>query len=42
VMSGLADYEADVEATLDRLAEHLERHVDCDALLALARPPAFS
>ena len=33
------DYEAAVEATLDRLGEHLERHVDCDALLRLAREP---
>jgi len=32
-------YEAEVEATLDRLADHLARHVDCDRLLALARPP---
>ncbi len=31
-------YEAEVEATLDRLADHLERHVDCDRLLALSRP----
>ncbi len=29
-------YEAQVEATLDRLAEHLERHVRVDALLAMA------
>ncbi|MFE1600964.1 cobyric acid synthase [Methylobacterium sp. ID0610] len=29
-------YEAGIEAVLDRLAEHLERHVACDALLALA------
>jgi adenosylcobyric acid synthase len=36
--SGLA-YETDVEATLDRLAEHLERHIDCDRLLELARAP---
>lgn len=34
--SGL-DYQRDVEATLDRLADHLERHVDCDALLALGK-----
>ena len=33
------DYEADVEATLDRLAAHIERHVDCDMLLSLARKP---
>jgi adenosylcobyric acid synthase len=30
-------YEAGVESTLDRLATHLEAHVDCDRLLALAR-----
>ncbi len=35
-------YEAEVETTLDRLADHLERHIDCDALLALARPPRLS
>jgi adenosylcobyric acid synthase len=29
-------YEATVEATLDALAEHLERHVDIDRLLAIA------
>ncbi len=33
------DYEADVEATLDRLADHIEKYVDCDRLLALARAP---
>ncbi|MBU1176193.1 MAG: cobyric acid synthase [Alphaproteobacteria bacterium] len=33
-------YEADVDAVLDRLALHLERALDLDALLALARPPA--
>ncbi|SIO66533.1 adenosylcobyric acid synthase (glutamine-hydrolysing) [Bradyrhizobium erythrophlei] len=36
--SGLA-YEADVEATLDRLADHVERHIDCNRLLDLARQP---
>ncbi|CAN5297856.1 cobyric acid synthase [soil metagenome] len=36
--SGL-DYEADVDATLDLLADHIEKHVDCERLLALARPP---
>jgi adenosylcobyric acid synthase len=36
--SGLA-YETDVEATLDRLADHIERHIDCDRLLELARTP---
>ena len=30
-------YEADVDATLDQLADHIERHVDCDLLLELAR-----
>jgi adenosylcobyric acid synthase len=28
-------YEAGIEAVLDRLADHMERHVDCDGLLAL-------
>jgi adenosylcobyric acid synthase len=32
-------YESDVDATLDQLADHIERHVDCDRLLALAREP---
>jgi adenosylcobyric acid synthase len=31
------DHEASVESTLDALAAHLERHIDVDALLALAR-----
>src|SRR6185436_17064734 len=35
-------YEADVEATLELLADHVERHVDCDRLLALARPPRLT
>jgi adenosylcobyric acid synthase len=30
-------YEADVETTLDLLADHLAEHMDCDRLLALAR-----
>ncbi len=33
------DYEAEVERTLDRLADHLARYVDCEALLLLAREP---
>ena len=33
-------YEPEVEATLDLLADHLEKHVDCDRLLALARQPS--
>ncbi len=32
-------YESQVDATLDLLADHLEKHVDCDRLLALAREP---
>ena len=35
-VSGLA-YEAEVEATLDALAAHLEAHLDLDRLLAAAR-----
>jgi adenosylcobyric acid synthase len=31
-----ASYDAQVEATLDALAEHLEQHVDVDALLGIA------
>ncbi len=34
-------YEEVVDATLDALAAHLERHLDCDALLATARTPRF-
>ncbi|HEY6335181.1 MAG TPA: cobyric acid synthase [Alphaproteobacteria bacterium] len=34
--SGLA-YDAMVEAVLDRLADHLERHLDLDGMLAIAR-----
>jgi adenosylcobyric acid synthase len=36
------DYEADVEATLDSLADHVEAHLDCDALLTLARAPLLT
>lgn len=32
------DYEARIERTLDDLAAHLEKHLDIDALLALAEP----
>jgi adenosylcobyric acid synthase len=35
-------YESDVDATLDLLADHLEKHVDCDRLLELAREPKTS
>jgi adenosylcobyric acid synthase len=34
--AGGLDYEAGVEETLDRLAAHLEQHVDLDRLIALA------
>ena len=36
------NYESDVDATLDLLADHLEKHVDCDRLHALAREPHLS
>jgi adenosylcobyric acid synthase len=36
------DYEADVDATLDLLADHAETYLDCDRLLALARVPKLS
>ena len=36
------DYEAAVEEMLDNLAAHLERHIDCDALLSLAREPVIT
>jgi adenosylcobyric acid synthase len=32
-------YESEVDATLDLLADHIEKHVDCDLLLELAREP---
>ena len=35
-------YDADVDATLDALARHLEEHLDCDAILALARIPTLT
>jgi adenosylcobyric acid synthase len=41
VESSAFNYDQDVEATLDRLAEHLEAHIDCDALLALAQEPTI-
>ena len=37
--SGALRYEAEIEATLDGLATHLERHLDLDMLLGLAREP---
>ncbi len=35
--TGLASYDDKVDETLDALADHLETHLDLDALLALAR-----
>jgi adenosylcobyric acid synthase len=35
-------YEAEIEATLDLLAEHIEKHIDCDALFAIAREPRLT
>jgi adenosylcobyric acid synthase len=35
-------YDEVVEATLDALAQHLERHLDCEALLAMAREPRLT
>ncbi len=34
---GALDYGAEVEATLDALADHVEAHLDVDGLLAIAR-----
>jgi adenosylcobyric acid synthase len=36
------DYQSEVEATLEALADHLEKHIDCERLLALGRPPRIS
>ena len=33
------NYESDVDVTLDALADHLEKHIDCDRLWELARVP---
>lgn len=35
--AGSLDYEATIEQTLDELAEHLERHIDIEGVLALAK-----
>ena len=35
-------YNAAIDDALGRLADHLERHLDLDALLAAARPPRLS
>lgn len=37
---GLGDFEAGVETALEALADHLETHMDLDALLSLAAPVA--
>ena len=37
IAAGVRDHGAEVEGVLDRLAAHLEAHMDMDALLALAR-----
>ena len=42
VAAGDIAYEQRIETTLDRLADHLERHLDLAALLAAARPPRLS
>jgi adenosylcobyric acid synthase len=34
-------YEQQIEATLDELADHLERSLDLPALLAAAQPPCL-
>jgi adenosylcobyric acid synthase len=36
------EYEPRIENVLDRLADHLERHLDVAALLAAARPPRLT
>jgi adenosylcobyric acid synthase len=35
--AGAANYDAVVDTTLDALADHLETHMDVDALLEIAR-----
>ena len=40
--SGALVYEPMIENVLDGLADHLERHLDVDALLAAARPPRLT
>jgi adenosylcobyric acid synthase len=37
VTAGASSYGGGVDATLDALADHLETHLDCDGILALAR-----
>jgi adenosylcobyric acid synthase len=40
--AGTIEYEPMIENVLDRLAEHLERHLDVAALLAAARAPRLT
>jgi adenosylcobyric acid synthase len=40
--AGTIEYEPMIETVLDRLADHLERHLDGAALLAAARPPRLT
>jgi len=42
VAGGAVAYEAMVESVLDRLADHLEQHLDLRALFAAARPPRLT
>ena len=42
VKGSALNYEGEVEVTLDALADHLERHIDCDRLLDIARAPCLS
>lgn len=37
IRGGGIDYRAEVERALDEIAEHLEQHLDCDAIFAAAR-----
>jgi adenosylcobyric acid synthase len=41
VQSSLSSYEGEVERTLELLADHIDKHIDCEALLALARVPVL-
>jgi adenosylcobyric acid synthase len=40
--AGELAFESEIERTLDALADHLETHLDLDAILALARPVEMS
>ncbi|MGC2415827.1 MAG: cobyric acid synthase [Stellaceae bacterium] len=42
VEGGALDYDATIERVLDDLADHLEQHLDLDALLAAARRPRLT